>query len=340
MVKWVVQMKTIDSQTLPAPPRLIATLVAGFDTITNHIALILFPIMLDLFLWLAPHLRLKWLIDVLASGAVFQSLSADTDAETAAMLQSAQELWSLIAERFNLLAALRSYPVGIPSLMASVFPVETPIGSPFNIDVASLGIALLLFLVLTIAGLIVGTLYFSMVAQAVLSGEGYWRRSLAEWPRASLQVVLLALGWVVLFVGMSIPAGCAISIAAVGGISAGQCGILLYAGFLLWIIFPLIFSSHGIFVNRHKVWPSIKQGIRISHMTLPTTSLFFLSIFLLTQGLDVLWRVPPEDSWLMLVGLTGHAFVTTGLLAASFIYYRDAGQWMQSLKDQSVKRDA
>lgn len=333
-------MKTTDSRTLPAPPRLIATLVAGFDTITNHIALILFPIGLDLFLWLAPHLRLKWLIDVLADGAVFQSMSAAPDAETAAMLQSAQELWSLIAERFNLLAVLRSYPVGIPSLMASAFPVETPIGNPSLIDVTSIGIALLLFLVLTIAGLIVGTLYFSMVAQAVLSGEGYCRRSLAEWPRASLQVILLALVWVVLFVGVSIPASCAISIAALGGISAGQCGILLYAGFLLWVIIPLLFSSHGIFVNQHKVWPSIKQGIRITNMTLPTTSLFFLSIFLLTQGLDALWRVPPEDSWLMLVGLVGHAFVTTGLLAASFIYYRDADQWLQSLKEQSVKRDA
>ena len=332
-------MKTTDPQTLPAPPRLITTLVAGFDTITNHIALILFPIGLDLFIWLAPHLRSKWLIDMLVSDAVFQSMSASSDAETAAIMQSTREMWVIIAERFNLLAALRSYPVGIPSLMTSIFPLETPIGIPILMDVTSFGSTLLLFLVLTIAGLIMGTLYFSMVAQAALSGQGYWRRSLAEWPWASLQVILLALVWVVIVVGVSIPAGCAISIAAMGGISAGQCGILLYAGFLLWIIFTLLFSSHGIFVNRHKVWPSIKQGIRITNMTLPTTSLFFMSVFLLTQGLDILWRVPPEDSWLMLVGLVGHAFVTTGLLAASFIYYRDAGQWLQSSIDQSGQHD-
>ncbi|MBU1662912.1 MAG: hypothetical protein KKD28_15750 [Chloroflexi bacterium] len=332
-------MKTTDSQTLPAPPRLITTLVAGFDTITNHIALILFPIGLDLFIWLTPHLRLKWLIDVLVSDAVFQSMSVAPDAETAAILQSARELWSLIAERFNLLAALRSYPVGIPSLMASILPMETPIGNPSLIDVTSFGNALLLFLVLTIAGLIMGTLYFSMVAQAALSGQGYWRRSLAEWLWASSQVILLALVWVILFVSVSIPASCAISITAVAGISVGQCGILLYGGFLLWMIFLLLFSSHGIFVNRYKVWPSVKQGIRITNMTLPTTSLFFVSVLVLTQGLDLLWRIPSEDSWLMLVGLMGHAFVTTGLLAASFIYYRDAGQWVQSLKNQSEQHD-
>jgi hypothetical protein len=101
----------------------------------------------------------------------------------------------------------------------------------------------------------------------------------------------------------------------------------------------LLFSAHGIFINHLKVWPSIKQGIHITRLTLPTTSLFFLAVLLLSQGLAMLWRIPPENSWLMILGLAGHAFVTTGLLSASFIYYRDTDSWIRSLQEQKSPED-
>jgi hypothetical protein len=72
-------------------------------------------------------------------------------------------------------------------------------------------------------------------------------------------------------------------------------------------------------------------------MTLPTTTLFFLLFFLLSQGFNFLWRIPPEDSWLMFIGLAGHAFVSTGLLSASFVYYRDADKWVMSLRSEETK---
>jgi hypothetical protein len=112
--------------------------------------------------------------------------------------------------------------------------------------------------------------------------------------------------------------------------------MLLYAGLLVWVIFPLLFSAHGIFVNRREAWRSIKQGILITRMTLPSTTLFFLVVFLLSQGFDLLWRIPPENSWLMLLGLAGHAFVSTGLLSTSFVYYREADQWVMTLKNRSL----
>jgi len=31
---------------------------------------------------------------------------------------------------------------------------------------------------------------------------------------------------------------------------------------------------------------------------------------------------------MLLVGVVGHAFITTSLLAASFIYYRDMNAWL------------
>jgi hypothetical protein len=40
----------------------------------------------------------------------------------------------------------------------------------------------------------------------------------------------------------------------------------------------------------------------------------------------------------MLVGIAGHAFVSTALLAASFIYYRDINAWLSVVLDQLQKR--
>jgi hypothetical protein len=328
-------MNTQNSQVLPAPPRLFRTLAAGFDTITNHISLILYPIGLDLLIWLAPSLRLKELIEKMVGDLVTQTQSLSPDVETAQMIKLAQELWTLAGEQFNILSILRSYPVGIPSLMVSVPQSGTPFRVPDPIEIKTLTGVAGIFLLLTFIGLVLGTLYYQTVAQAAISNEVRWGRSLADWPWLSLQVFLLALTWFVLLLGVSIPASCAISLAALGSMAFGQCAIFIYGGFLIWIIFPLLFSAHGIFINRKKVWPSIKQGILITKLTFPTTSLFFAVILLLSQGLNMLWRIPPVDSWLMLIGLAGHAFVTTGLLSASFIYYRDAEIWIRDLESKN-----
>jgi uncharacterized membrane protein YdcZ (DUF606 family) len=74
---------------------------------------------------------------------------------------------------------------------------------------------------------------------------------------------------------------------------------------------------------------SMLTSMRMMRFILPGTGLFFLTIVILSQGLDLLWQVPPASSWLSLVGIAGHAFITTALLAASFRYYQDATVWLQ-----------
>jgi hypothetical protein len=37
---------------------------------------------------------------------------------------------------------------------------------------------------------------------------------------------------------------------------------------------------------------------------------------------------------MMLIGIAGHAFITTALLAASFAYYRDMNVWLQIVFEQ------
>jgi hypothetical protein len=59
-----------------------------------------------------------------------------------------------------------------------------------------------------------------------------------------------------------------------------------------------------------------------------------MTVFLLGIGLNFVWSVPAEDSWLALVGILGHAFVSTALLASSFVYYHDMTLWLQTVLDR------
>ena len=79
------------------------------------------------------------------------------------------------AQRLNLLSVIRTFPIGIPSLMAGRSPVETPSASPLWLDISTLGAGLGLWLLFIITGLVFGTLYFSVVAQATLSSKIDWR---------------------------------------------------------------------------------------------------------------------------------------------------------------------
>ncbi|MBM3143964.1 MAG: hypothetical protein FJ010_03130 [Chloroflexi bacterium] len=324
-------METHKTQTAPAPPRIIATLIAGFDAITNHIGLILFPVGLDVLIWLSPHYRLKTLIEAWMA-VVFQPVNDMPD--MADIVEAAKTLWTLMAERFNLAITLRSYPVGVPSLVVSTLPLQIPGGEPVLIEVSSVGIAFLLAGCFTFVGLLLGTLYFGIVSMAAVHNEVRPLKTIMEWPRSSGQVILLTFVWISLLVGISIPVSCGISLLALIGIPAGPMAVILFGSLLLWITFPLMFSPHGIFVNRDAAWASIRKSIQITRMTLPTTAAFFVAVMLLNQGFDMLWRIPPEDSWLTLIGIVGHAFVSTGLLSASFIYYHQADKWLESILEK------
>jgi len=327
-------MSATEHQAMPVKPSLITSLLAGFDAITNHIELVLFPLALDLFLWLGPHLRLKNLVEQILSQMV--GLPGVDSPDAIQALELNRELWLLVADRLNLFSALRTYPVGIASLMVSRQPIATPLEGLLAWEATSIWGILVWWFLLTIVGIIAGALYYTLVAQASFTGKVDWRSVLGQWPWAAMQALLLSAFMYGLLLAISIPGSCLITASSLGGLPVAQFTILLFGALMLWILFPLFFSAHGIFTFQYKVWTSIKQGARLTRLTLPTTSMLFLTIIIISEGLDTLWRIPPENSWMTLIGVTGHAFVTTGLLAASFIYYRDASRWVQRLIQQSL----
>jgi hypothetical protein len=321
-------MKANKLTELPPPPSLMASLLSGFDAITRSISLILFPVALDMLLWLGPHLNIGRVIN--EYWRQMTALSNPGTAGSAEFIQANQELWNYFGENMNLFALLRAYPVGIPSLMASRLPTLIPgDGEPLTLYMSSILELVGMSFALTVIGLVIGSLYYQGVSEAALSKQVNWASVLKRWPRASINVLLLALVWIMLFIVVSIPASCIISALVFTSPTFSRVALLLFLAGLMWLIFPLLFSAHGIFVHGNTMLVSLKRSLTLTRMTLPSTGMLFLAVITISQGLDILWRVPAENSWFTLVGIFGHAFVITGLLSATFVYYRNADRWVQ-----------
>jgi len=248
------------------------------------------------------------------------------------VMEAGQEIWTAAAQRINLLIGLRSLPVGIFSLFTGILPVENPLGSPIFWDISSLGTAGLIVLIAFSLGIFLGGLFFSAVRQAALYDDLNWRTIFQDWPRVSLQSGILSLIWIIFFMAILVVGSCAATGITLFSVSLGQMVIILFGIISFWLIFPLIFSPHGIYSKGQKAWKSILSSIRLTNLTFLKTSLFILLVLLLNQGLNMLWQVPPENSWLMLISIIGHAFLTTGMLSASFVYYQDMNRWSDEIQ--------
>lgn len=316
----------LDKTTLPRPPGLVAALAAGFDKTANHIAIILMPIFLDLFLWLGPRLRMKTLMQ-----PVMDQL-ANTQVPVSASLPdpvSLQLLWSDFLTRFNLFGLLRTFPLGVSSLMSAGVDDKLPLSAPLAWEVPSYSGMLGSWLAIVLAGWTLGSLYFYWVSTITLEPDD--KRSLN---RSLMNSLLLSFTWLGLALLAGIPALLGFSLLALISPVLAQIGIFIITLIAIWVILPVFFSPHGIFAYRQNAFASILQSLRMVRFTLPTSGLFLLVSLLISEGLGYLWRIPPSESWLTLVAIIGHAFISTSLVAASFIYYRDINLWLQVVLEQ------
>jgi len=313
---------------LPPPPGLIASLAAGVESVAGSITVIALPVLFDIFLWFGPHLRLQalarpWLEQV---PRLYSSMANLVD------LDAAQQYWTDLFGKFNLFAGLRTFPVGISSLLALDMPFQTPLGRPPTFEAGSfLGIIAWLLLAVC-AGWLIGGLYYYWVSKVSLKPK-----SLLLW-KSVTQTMFLSLIWMVLLFAVGMPVLVFLSLAAFISPTLGTIALFAAAVAGLWLVVPVYFSAHGIFTFQLDALKAILNSLRMVRFTLPSTFLFLLMLTVIGQGLRFLWTTPAQDSWWMLVGILGHAFISTALLAASFVYYRDVNNWLKVVFEQLKKQ--
>ena len=333
-------MESTRAENLPPPPGVINSIKAGFDALSTHISVIIFPLLLDLFLWLGPRLRMDALFDSLKGDLVRIWQAGGIPSTT---IQPVIQWYETTLPHTNLFSLICTIPVGISSLFNShilglLFPgfsdpftirpsMQTPLGSPLVMQVTVWNLfGWTLLLVLT--GWIFGGLYFRSVAWLASAAENDKPvRSL----RAIAQTVFISVFWTIFCTMIGIPILVMLRLLLQLNPLIAQLATLFLSLISMWVIVPMFFSPHGMFLRKQNFLTSILSSIQLARFTLPTSSMFILTVFLLSVGLNFLWSIPPQDSWMTLVGIFGHAFVSTALLTGSFIYYRDMNAWLQNV---------
>ena len=322
----------VDKGKLPKPPGLVASLAAGFDLTANHISIIILPALLDMLLWLGPRLRMKVLLQPMMDQMTSVSIPLSPSLPDA---NSLKQIWSEFLTRFNLFGMLHTFPVGTGSLMSSINPEKSPLGKPFNWETNSFSGLLGSWVLLVVCGWLIGSLYFYWV-----SGISLKIKPVRSLKFSILQSLLLSVIWLGLLIMAGLPLLLVFSLLVLISPTIAQIGVFILILMGIWLVLPVFFSPHGIFILGQNAFAAILQSLRMIRFTLPTSGLFLLGSLLISEGLGYLWRIPPNDSWLTLVAISGHAFISTGLLAASFIYYRDINAWLQVVFEQLKTKQA
>jgi hypothetical protein len=319
-------METSTTNTTISPPRLFATLMQGLNIIAANIKLIILPLLLDLLIWLGPHLSIKGLVESGINNLF--NLSNATATSVSSSITAFKTLWGNIQD-LNLFSALRSVPVGLPSLMSLNISAKSPLGTSSLYVISNSQTAVLLGFALFLLGIVFGSIYFNSIAQSTSADKRKTTVQLVFWQ--AMQCLMLFVAMLVVLMIVFIPIW--IFSQFITLISPGfvNVALIVIGIFIIWLMLPLVFSAHGIFVEHRSFFQSILISIRMVRYYLPGTGLFILIAILINYGLNLLWSSPPADSWFLLIGIIGHAFIASAVLAATFIYYQGGLRWMREV---------
>jgi hypothetical protein len=278
------------------------------------------PALLNFFLWIGPRLSFRPLIASLAAQMPPESLGMDIG-----------PLLETFATRFNLFSYLSVPLLGVPALMTGLSPEKTPI-QPLIIERAGWGEWFGYFALLTLAGLLLTAIYYVFIAYALrrtgadaagatapFAPGRFIRRAGRTWLRLiALSLLFLALAMVIM-----IPVSLLAGFAALLSQTFAMIVLLGALMILLWILLFLSYTPQGMTLNPRAFFYAAIESVRLFRDTLPTSLGLLFIVTLLRRGLDLILLAADSGTWVTGVNLLAHAYISTALIAALFIFYRD-----------------
>ncbi len=317
-------METRDIPETTPVPGIIKILGEGCNLVASKVYLMAAPLILDLFLLFGPKLRITEYFQPMFDTAFSQLLSSASVGRQ--QLEISIEILRHALSSVNLFGFLQVYPIGVRVLLSSS-GAETPLGNSAEIQLTSLLQIIPIIIGLMILGVLLGSLYYSLTAAAAAKENGgfSWQR----FGNQLLNVILLYIAMIVVLAVLAVPAGCLMSLSFMISPILYQIFTLILIAVSCWVIIPLFYIPQAIFVKDLDFPNAVKESFRLSSWAGTLTIRFILLSLVLSFGLDMIWTIADQSSWLILVSIFGHAFVTTALLAASFMLFRDLEKWQE-----------
>lgn len=326
-------MTTLKSKTQRSaiePLNPLRAIALGFETVAEYLHLLIVPILLDLLFWLGPQLRLgQFLQNFLAEMYRLGPMS-----DTAALQTAVEPLFT----RYNLLFHLTPIFLGVPSLMVTKAPLITPFGERLVFEVSNAGQTLLVQLLCSFFGILLGSLYFTQVSQQI--DQKFAKITFSNQTTSSshfikiwLNLLLLGVvGLVAVFV-LGVPILLVLGLLSSIAPSVATLVTVLLFSLLMWGGMFLLFTIPAVVQQQFWFFPALLASLRtVRQRYLHVVWLFVL--YLALQFLSQLaWGLPQDQSWLLILSIIGHAFVSTALTCAIFIFYQNHIRWVSQSAD-------
>ena len=313
-----------ESRPKPAPISVFKAFSTGFDRVTARPALLLPPLLLDLLFWLGPRLGIRRMIELWSEQAFDP---AAVDPVLSEQAQAVQAMMAELARRFSLILGLSPMPGGVPSLMAARLPLDSPAGSTVPVQVEDPLAALGMWLAFIVLGLGIGAAFNRLVASQVAAPQrtaGFGRIWLKFiWMTVVLYAGIVAVGLVLLLV------------AALAAMITPLLSFFLVMGglgLLFWLLVYLAFTQHGIVRYGFGLVRAMAESMLVVRFNLLAALGFLAVSSLIGSAANLVWAMPREDSWLTLLAVVGHAFVSAMLLTGSYAFYQSRHEWTTSVR--------
>lgn len=312
-------------------PKIFAAFRAGYETVSKHLYLVLFPVFLDLFLLFGFRITMVELMQSSIQRFVLPpSASADTVASWEALKTQSIEFFRY----FSLTSFLRSFPVGIPSLFSVAAFERNPLGEFRFIHLSQPGMVIMVTLAASLIGVFLAYLLYRLSARAIVSPTAQAesileRRSLVSW-------LLIPIVSVLLIFLVFLPAVLVISIIGTLLPIFVTIGYFLLTVTTITLLIPVIFTPHLVVLEKMTFPQALLTSFRTVRLTNAKTTSFLLLAILANYLTNMLWRIPSDDSWMLMVGIFGHAIISIVTLAASFHYIYDARKIVREFTENQM----
>jgi len=351
---------------------IVDALTSGLAEAARRPWLMAIPFALDLFIWLAPPLSVKTLLERLV--IVWEALVRGTypPEQAATMLKTLPDLQQIATQagaEMNLFHYLTGSWPGIPSALTAPQSARltfisdmifAPVGlgpnlprvaaSPWQrhpLEVSSVWVAFLLALVLWLIGQGFVALFLHWAANRPVD-DAEQTSFQAAWsgPKGlvllfgNLVVLSLILGVAMLF--LRIPLAVLLTVIYLTGSSGGALLFAVIGGITLWMVLwflsSLYFASDAIVLDHQSVLRSMMLSARIARLqSFPIIGMAIL-VNLLMVGFRAVWGLIGQNAVGAVVAMAGNAFLGTAMILGIFAYYQDRRRMHEALVAESRRQ--
>ncbi len=304
---------------------IIDSLSDGFNRVARRPGLMIVPILVDVGLWLAPRLSVDGLLrrsmppaeDVARLGQAYTQL-----------FEASQSLLQDPKTTTNLWLAFSLRAIGQSSFSSEAITAAPPWHfSARVIEVGTWPAALALAVLLALAGMFVALFLLALLAQQARD-EGAdvlhaLRVAARSWVRITATIVvgvviLTLLGGVVIVASVMLGAlSATLGNLVLGAFALSALWASAYIGLLFFFfVRSAVLDDTGI---RRSLW----SAVNVVHRGFFTTLVFVVLFVIIQSGLLLVWDKFAGSVTGTLVSIVGNAYVNTGLVMGSLVFYRD-----------------